>query len=200
MRARHAMKRVGLLLPLCGLLLAGSGIAGAAPDAPADWTLLIYLDADNDLEKPMMRNLEDMLAVGSSDRVQVIVLAARSPESTGLYTDAPVGGLPDWSTTKLLRIERGRLKELADWGSADMGDAATLKRFLESATADFPAKRYALVFGDQFFGGIRRLRRSFVLGGKRRGAGLRRRPRFGHPAVARLDFLAHLGRLSVGIE
>ena len=136
------------LLLLCGLLLAGSVSADAAAGTPADWTLLVYLDADNDLEKPMMRNLEDMVAVGGSERVQVIVLVARSPESTGLYTDVAVGGLPDWSTTKLLRVERGRLRELADWGNADMGDGRTLARFLETATRDYPAKRYGLVFGD----------------------------------------------------
>jgi hypothetical protein len=142
------MKRAWPLLSLCGLLLTGNANAGAATGTPADWTLLVYLDADNDLEKPMMRNLEDMVAVGGSERVQVIVLAARSPESTGLYTDAAVGGLADWSTTKLLRVERGRLKELADWGNADMGDGRTLTRFLDTATRDYPARRYALVLGD----------------------------------------------------
>jgi hypothetical protein len=133
------------LLLLCAVM---AGYSDAAPAPVADWTLLVYLDADNDLEKPMMRNLEDMTAVGSTDRVQVIVLAARSSESTGMYTDTAVGGLPDWSTTKLLRVERGRLKELADWGHADMGDGQTLARFLETATRDYPAKRYGLVFGD----------------------------------------------------
>ena len=145
---RYPMTRVAAVLALCGLLLGGSSGAGAAPGAPADWTLLVYLDADNDLEKPMMRNLEDLVAVGGSEHVQVIVLAARSPESTGLYTDAAVGGLADWSTTKLLRVERGRLAELADWGSADMGDGRTLTRFLETAARDYPARRYALLFGD----------------------------------------------------
>jgi hypothetical protein len=140
-------RSIGLLL-LGSLLLSSPGETAWAAEAVADWTVLVYLDADNDLEKPMMRNLEDMVAVGGTDRVQIIVLAARSPESQGLYTGVPVGGLADWSTTKLLRVERGRLKELADWGHADMGDGQTLARFLETATHDYPAKRYGLVFGD----------------------------------------------------
>jgi hypothetical protein len=142
------MKCAWLMLLFGGLSLLGAANAGGAPAAPADWTVLVYLDADNDLEKPMMRNLADMVAVGGSERVQVIVLAARSPQSTGLYTDASVGGLPDWSSTKLLRVERGRLQQLADWGAADMGDGQTLARFLDTATRDYPAKRYALLFGD----------------------------------------------------
>jgi hypothetical protein len=139
----------GLLL--CVTLLGPAVGWADTPAAAAEWTLLVYLDADNDLEKPMMHNLEEMLAVGSTDRVQIIVLAARSPESVGLYTDVAVGGLPDWNTTKLLRVERGRLRELADWGAAevaDMGDKKTLARFLATVTRDFPAKRYGLIFGD----------------------------------------------------
>jgi hypothetical protein len=135
-------------LLLCSTLLGPAVAAADGAAAVADWTLLVYLDADNDLEKPMMHNLEEMLAVGSTDRVQIIVLAARSPESTGEYTDAAVGGLPDWSTTKLLRVERGRLRELADWGGESMGSKKTLARFLETATRDYPAKRYGLIFGD----------------------------------------------------
>ncbi len=138
-------------LLLCVTLLGSERATADGPAAIADWTLLVYLDADNDLERPMMRNLKEMLAVGSTDRVQIIVLAARSPESVGLYSDEPVGGLPDWSTTKLLRVERGRLTELADWGAADgadMGDKKTLARFLATATRSFPAKRYGLIFGD----------------------------------------------------
>jgi len=142
------MTRIRLALFACVLMLFSAGSAAAPPGGPADWTVLVYLDADNDLEKPMMRNLADMVAAGGSERVQVIVLAARSPQSTGLYTDMAVGGLPDWSSTKLLRVEPGRLRELADWGTADMGDGQTLTRFLDTATRDYPAKRYALVFGD----------------------------------------------------
>ena len=136
-------------LLLCTLLVTPA-LAGAQAAGPpiADWTLMVYLDADNDLEKPMMRNLEEMVAVGSTDKVQIIVLAARSPESTGKYTNIAVGGLPDWQTAKYLRVERGRLRELADWGDMNMGDGETLAKFLAAATHDYPARRYGLIFGD----------------------------------------------------
>ena len=126
---------------------AGSTAATAVP-VKAAWTVLVYLDADNDLERPMMKNLEEMLRLGSTDKVNVIVLAARSAEGEGKYTNAAVANLPNWTDGKLLRIVPGKLQELADWGSIDMGDAGVLKRFLATGMHDYPADRYALFFGD----------------------------------------------------
>ena len=59
-------------LPLCSTL-TGYALADqpAVPAVKASWTLRYYLDADNDLERPMMKNLEDMLKVGSSDAVNI---------------------------------------------------------------------------------------------------------------------------------
>ena len=139
----------------CVMLLLGATLAAplslsadAAAPARAAWTVMVYLDADNDLERPMMKNLEEMLHLGKSDRVNVIVLAARSSEGEGKYTNAAVANLPNWTDGKLLRVEPGRLQELADWGAIDMGDATVLKRFLSTAMHDNPAERYALFFGD----------------------------------------------------
>ena len=109
---------------------------------------MVYLDADNDLERPMMRNLAEMTRVGSTDAVNLIVLAARSPRGDGLYSNNPVVNLPNWSGAKLLRVEKGRLRELADWGAADMGDPAVLGRFIKTVVADYPAERYGLILGD----------------------------------------------------
>ena len=140
---------VGAML-LLGAALAAFPLSAADAPAPARaaWTVMVYLDADNDLERPMMKNLEEMLHLGKTDRVNVIVLAARSSEGEGKYTNAPVANLANWTDGKLLRVEPGRLQELADWGAIDMGDATVLKRFLSTAMHDNPADRYALFFGD----------------------------------------------------
>ncbi len=134
---------------LCiGALAPATALAQAAAPPKAAWTLMVYLDADNDLERPMMKNLLDMTRVGSSAAVNVIVLAARSPRGDGKYTNDGVANLPNWTTAKLLRVEPNRLRELADWGAVDMGDPPTLARFLKTATRDFPAERYGLILGD----------------------------------------------------
>lgn len=138
---------------LCGAWLVLALSAGAAAETPggparAAWTLMVYLDADNDLERPMMRNLEEMTKVGSTAAVNLIVLAARSPRGDGLYTNERVANLGNWSGAKLLRVEKGRLRELADWGAADMGEPAVLSRFLKTVTTAYPAERYGLILGD----------------------------------------------------
>jgi hypothetical protein len=134
---------------LCIVLIAPA-VAGAqaAPKPKAAWTLMVYLDADNNLERPMIKNLKDMLTVGSTDKINIVALVARSGESTGLYTDEAVGNLPDWTSTKLLRVERNNLRELDDWGTKDMADSRTLAKFLEYSAQNYPAERYGVIFGD----------------------------------------------------
>ncbi len=121
-----------------------------AQNAPAEWTLMFYMDADNNLEDPQMTDLEEMMKVGSSTNINIIVLADRSRTGDGErgYTDRAVGGIRNWTSTKLFYLERGKLRELADWGEVNMGDPKTLNNFVNLATTQFPAKKYALVFGD----------------------------------------------------
>lgn len=116
----------------------------------AEWTLMFYMDADNNLEDPQMVDLEEMMKVGSSANINIIVLADRSKTGDKVrgYTDRAVGGIPNWTGTKLFYLERGRLRELEDWGEMNMGDPATLRKFLQTAMSNLPAKRYGLVFGD----------------------------------------------------
>jgi hypothetical protein len=115
----------------------------------AEWTLMLYMDADNDLEAPQMQDLMEMAGVGSTATVNIIVLADRhvDGEDRG-YTNGDVGGIKNWTTAKLLIVEKGRLRELADKGELNMGDPENLVRFVEEVSKNLPAKRYGLVFGD----------------------------------------------------
>lgn len=111
---------------------------------------MIYEDADNSLETPQMANVKEMLQVGSSDTVQVVMLCDRSPKSEpkDQYTDEAIGGLPDWSGAKLLHVEKGKLKPMADWGDTNMADPATLRKFLEAGAKAYPADHYGLIIAD----------------------------------------------------
>lgn len=121
-----------------------------AQTTQAEWTLMFYMDADNNLEDPQMTDLEEMLAVGSDAKINLVVLADRSVKGDDEdgFTSRAVGGLRNWTTAKLMVVEKGKLRELADWGEVNMGDPATLKKFLQTVTGQFPAKRFGLVFGD----------------------------------------------------
>ncbi len=146
--------RISLARVLAFALLAACAAPVAAQDAPAraQWTLLFYLAADNDLEGAQMRDLAEMLAVGGSADVHVVVLADRHPGGAGKYTNDALGAVPNWTSAKLLRVERGALRELADWGEVNMGDPATLDRLLQYAAREYPAARYGIVFGNHGLG------------------------------------------------
>lgn len=130
-----------------------SDLAFAQAPAPrAQWTLVFYLAADNDLEGAQMRDLQEMVAVGGTADVNVLVLADRHPRGDGKYSNAAVANVPNWTTAKLFAVERGRLRELADWGEVDTGDPATLDRLLQFAGREFPAARFGLVLGNHGLG------------------------------------------------
>lgn len=68
--------------------------APAAAQAPrAQWTLLFYLAADNDLEAAQVQDLREMLAVGSTGDVNVLVLADRHPGGVGKYSNDAIAEL-----------------------------------------------------------------------------------------------------------
>ena len=64
------------------LTLIFVGLSGSpkvfAQNAPTEWTLMFYMDSDNNLEDPQMQDLVEMMAVGSSANVNIIVLADRN--------------------------------------------------------------------------------------------------------------------------
>ena len=139
---------LGLALALVALAAGLRPTPAAAKDAEAQWTVFVYHDADCNLEAPMIQDLEEMLAVGSSDAVQVVALVDRHPGAEEPFSGAGVGGLKDWSSAKLCHVEKGKLVELADWGEANLGNPTTLTRLLAEGVARFPAHRYALILGD----------------------------------------------------
>ena len=106
----------------------------------ADWTVLVYVMGDNDLEPFAVQDLLEMSEVGSDDRVHIVALADRHPEYA--LDDDPLG---DFTDTRLLRVEAGELIDIADPGELNLGDAGTLAAFIETGVTEFPAERYAVV-------------------------------------------------------
>ncbi|MFO0538781.1 MAG: clostripain-related cysteine peptidase [Armatimonadota bacterium] len=116
----------------------------------AEWTMLAYMDADNDLEYPLMLDLIEMMEAGSSRDFRIIALVDRIELNPlmGVDHDSKLGGLDNWTGAKLVEVEKGKLKELADWGELDMGDPATLNRFIDEGLKIAPAKRVNLQMSD----------------------------------------------------
>lgn len=127
---------------------------GAAPRAPlaapANWTVLVYMVADNDLEPYGIQDLNEMEAAPDNPDVHVVVEVDRSARY-----DTSNG---DWSTTQRLEVRHdtdpsniGSLF-LADLGEQNMGDPQTLADFLVWGVDAYPADHYLVVLWDHGYG------------------------------------------------
>lgn len=114
------------------------------PPEGTSWTFMVYLMADTNLEPYALLDLEEMMAVGSSDDVTIVALIDRAAD----YTDAPIGGLGDFEDGRIVVVESGTLIEVSQIGEPNMGDPDTLADFVDFAVRNYPADRYALDFWD----------------------------------------------------
>lgn len=123
------------------------GMAWLLPTATAqpvdDWTFLVYLDGDNNLEAEGITDFLEMASIGSDSNVNVLVLFDRTPGYSSAYGD--------WTDTRRGRVDPNDVPDGA-WGTsigeANMGDPNTLVDFVEWGMQNFPAQRYAVVLWD----------------------------------------------------
>lgn len=120
------------------------------PADVADWTILVYLNGDNDIEANALEDLNEMELVGSTDRVQVVVQLDRSTRY-----DRSDG---DWTGARRYRvIQDADMSHIAtpygdELGRVDSGAPDTVVAFVEWAVARYPAERYALILWDHGWG------------------------------------------------
>ncbi len=70
----------GLVTGWLTLLLAGCANALAAAEPPAKWTVMIYMNGDNDLEEFAVGDFLEMAEVGSTSEVNIVVQFDRASE------------------------------------------------------------------------------------------------------------------------
>lgn len=133
-----------LFVALTGAVyLLFSSFLAWAESTTGKWTLMVYMNGDNDLERFVAKDIETELGF-SSDDVHVVVLADRTPGY-----DRSRG---DWTGTLLFVTRSGITATVADavedWGEVSMGDPQTLDRFIAWCKINYPADRYALVLWD----------------------------------------------------
>ena len=136
------MVRISTILGIvCCLTLAG-GLASAE----ANWTFMVYMDGDCNLEESAIDDMNEMEMVGSTGAVNIIVMLDRIPG----YDDSN----GNWTTTKLFEITEDRNSDgvirstSVDWGELNMGDPNTLADFAVWGIENYPAEHYALIIWD----------------------------------------------------
>lgn len=139
-RERRALAAV---LGLACLFAASVSRAQARPTA--EWTVLVFMNGDNDLEKYAIADYIEMAKAGSTEDVQVVVQLDRR-------TTKSIQGVSGWTETIRFRVEKGKRPQqrfaLKRMGELDMGDGKVLQDFVEWGIQEFPARKYALVIWD----------------------------------------------------
>lgn len=138
---------------LCALLLAAPA---EPPQERADWTILVFMAADNDLEGHGVDDLRKMIGAPQSARVRVVVQADRAEEDEATeearYSGDGIAKLGNFKGAKRLLVEKDDLRELEDLGETNTGDPKVLEDFIAWGAKTFPARRTALVFWNHGYG------------------------------------------------
>lgn len=97
------------------------------PVTVAEWTILIYMAGDNNLDSFGGKDLQEMKRVGSTDKVRVVVQRDSAKEGAHRY-----------------HVQKGttlKQDEIAALGEINTGDPRVLEDFLNWGLAKYPAKR-----------------------------------------------------------
>ncbi len=133
---------------------SASGYPTMTAMAKADWTILAYLGADNNLEQGLLNDLNEFeLAGGSTENVRIIVFMDRSDE----YDDTN----GDWTGTRIFEVTPDTSKdndgfntptidtvEMVDLGELDSGYGDNLTQFLIWGMQTYPADHYSVVLNN----------------------------------------------------
>ena len=110
---------------------SGSGGGGGItlPQPQKSWTIMVYLDADNNLSSYGTKDIQEMQQVGSDSNINIVVLWDNSASTHGYYY-----------------VQNGSSVLLQDVGEVNMGDPQTAKNFIAYAKQNFPADKYGFVY------------------------------------------------------
>lgn len=123
----------------------GFDLGNPRNDPGREWTILVYMVGDNNLEAMALKDINEM-EKGIDGPVEIIVLIDRAKGF-----DRSEG---DWSDARIYRIRKDNDEKrihselLAKLGELNMGTPDVLRDFLRSALATFPAKHHALILWD----------------------------------------------------
>lgn len=141
-----------------GLIILSISLTGCFLFPPrentTEWTVMVYLDADNNLESAGIDDINEMEMVGSSADVNIVVQVDRIPYS--VLASNNEGYLDDtsnnnWTNTRRYYITQDfdsvqiNSQLISDLGELNMGDPQTLIDFTTWAVTEYPAKKYLLV-------------------------------------------------------
>ncbi|MDD5627825.1 MAG: clostripain-related cysteine peptidase [Elusimicrobia bacterium] len=138
--------------------------AARAPQAGvAEWTVMVYVNAKNNLESYGLTDVNEMEKVGSTDQVKIAVEFGRIKGYSS--ADGNWVGQRRYIVAKDADMSKIASPVLQDIPKADMGDWKHLVEFVAWAKQNAPAKRYMLVVWNHGSGWSKARRSQVVING-----------------------------------
>ncbi len=116
------------------------------------WTVLVYMDGDNNLEPWDVGDVQQMEQVGSTGNVNVIVQFDRGSQA---IQDLNGNYNLSWYGCRCAEITKdpnddglASFSSSASMGQVDMGNPTTLTDFIQCGVQQYPANHYLLVIGN----------------------------------------------------
>ncbi|HBN07808.1 MAG TPA: hypothetical protein DD435_03875 [Cyanobacteria bacterium UBA8530] len=144
--------------PLTSLLGLGGGFQADGTKGPrqgdTEWTVFVYIAADNSLSSAVPFDLNEMEAGLSSDKVRFVVMADQDQvgDSRIIEIKRDPAGLNEEIVSPIVN-DKGAVIPLNH--EADSGDPKTLERFVQWGVKNYPSRRAMLVMwnhgGGAFF-------------------------------------------------
>ncbi|MBN2042124.1 MAG: clostripain [Spirochaetes bacterium] len=134
------------------------------------WTIMFYGDGDNNLEDFLLEDIEEMKRGFINDqRLNLIVLADR------IDGNSCEGFCEKFTDTRLYKISRNKTTRISGGSEfplittaasshyeANMGDALTLKKFVQFCKNNYPADNYALILWNHGSGPMKKKSLSYT--------------------------------------
>ncbi len=127
------MKKVSSIIAAVALMIgaACTTVSAAAPkkNAPKmkDWTVAVFLNADNNLDPFGVEDQEEMARIGSNENLNIVTLIDR-----------------ECGPAQINYIEKNKIRKIKDMGELDMGDYKELVKFCKFIKENYPAKHYSI--------------------------------------------------------
>lgn len=122
---------------------AASPAEKAAPREPKEWTIMVYMNAKNDLEDFALTNMNQLELIGSTSKINLVVELGRMKGYSS--ADGDWTGVRRYYVTWDLNPVKLNSTVVQNLGSVNMGDWKEVAKFGQWAKAAYPARHYMLI-------------------------------------------------------
>ena len=126
MKKKSVLALAALMFGFCSTSFAATNVQNIKKVTPKEWTLAVFLNADNNLDRYGAADQVEMSKIGSNENLNIVSLIDRENGPASLNY-----------------IEKDNIKLLKDMGELDMGDYKEFVKFVQFVKDNYPAKHYA---------------------------------------------------------